>query len=146
MRLLWFALFLLLGIAPAAAQQPVRVCSMNGQATLCAAVNSSSQLSTTATTTPGTATTTMATGAPTAPTFSSILASSTTRKGCLIQNLSQSVGYVYFGATGSASTSNSFQVPVNGTISCTTYNGVSLTDNVAATCATGTCSFIIASQ
>lgn len=137
---------LLLGALPSWAQQPVRICMMVGQALQCATVNSSGQLSVTATTSPSTATTTMATGAPIATVFSSILAANTTRKGCLVQNLSQSLAYVYFGATGSASTSNSFTVPVNGTISCTTYNGVSLTDNVAATCATGTCSFIIASQ
>lgn len=92
-------------------------------------------------------TTTMATAAPTTPTFSSILAASSTRKACLVQNTGTTLAYVYFGATGSASTSNSFQVAANGgTISCNTPGGPVLTDNVAATCSSGTCAFIIASQ
>lgn len=139
-----FALLLTCGVA--AAQQPVRVCSMSGQATQCAAVNSSSQLSVTATTSPSGVTTTMATAAPTATMFSSILAASTTRKGCLVQNTGSTTGYVYFGATGSATTGNSFLLQPNSTVNCTTYAGSVLTDNVAATCASGTCAFVISSQ
>lgn len=90
-------------------------------------------------------TSTMATSAPTAATFSSILALSTTRKGCLIQNNSGTTGYVYFGTTGSATTGNSFQVSPGQTISCNS-GPIVLTDNIAATCASGTCAFVISSQ
>lgn len=90
-------------------------------------------------------TSTMATGAPTTPTFSSILAASSTRKGCLVQNTGTTTGYIYFGATGSATTSNSFQLSAGQSISCQSGN-ITLTDNIAATCASGTCAFVISSQ
>lgn len=90
-------------------------------------------------------TTTMATAAPTALTFGTLLASNTARRSCMIQNTGATTGYVYFGANGSATTSNSFVVGAGGTISCTNSN-VTLTDNVAGTCASGTCAFIISSQ
>lgn len=99
------------------------------------------------TTVPSGVTTTMATAAPTATTFSSLLAASATRKGCSIQNVGTTLGYVYFGVNGSATTSNSFQVPANGGfISCNNVNGTVLQDNLSATCASGICAFIIASQ
>lgn len=92
-----------------------------------------------------TATTTMATAAPTAATFSALLASNASRKACLIQNTGTTTGYVYFGATGSATTGNSFVLSPNQAISCTN-NNVTLTDNVAGTCASSTCAFVISSQ
>ena len=91
------------------------------------------------------ATTTMATAAPTAATFSALLASSASRKACLIQNTGSTTGYIYFGATGSATTGNSFTLAAGQSISCTN-NNVTLTDNVAGTCASGTCAFVISSQ
>lgn len=95
---------------------------------------------------PSASTTSMSAAAPTAATFSSILASNASRIGCTVQNNSATLGYVYFGATGSASTSNSFQVPAGATINCATQTGAVLTDNVAATCASGTCAFIVGAQ
>lgn len=90
-------------------------------------------------------TTTMATSAPTAATFAALLASSASRKACLIQNTGTTLGYVYFGATGSATTGNAFQLVAGQSISCTNGN-ITVTDNVAGTCASGTCAFIISSQ
>lgn len=90
-------------------------------------------------------TTTMAAVAPTTPTFSSLLASSSTRKGCLVQNTGTTLGYVYFGINGSATTGNSFQVPSGQSISCNA-GPIVLTDNVSGTCASGTCAFIVSSQ
>lgn len=90
-------------------------------------------------------TTTMATVAPTATVFSALLAPNAARKGCLIQNVGATLGYVYFGATGSATTSNSFQVAAGQSISCNS-GPIVLTDNVAGTCASSTCGFIISSQ
>lgn len=88
---------------------------------------------------------TMATAAPTTPTFSSILAASTSRRSCLIQNTGTTTGYIYFGANGSATTSNSFTVSAGGSASCNNGNVVN-TANVSATCASGTCAFVISSQ
>lgn len=91
--------------------------------------------------------TTMSTAAPTALTFSSILAANALRKSCTIQNNSPSIAYIYFGTTGSATTGNSFQLTANGgNITCTTPTGTVLNDNVAATCANGTCAFVIGAQ
>jgi hypothetical protein len=84
--------------------------------------------------------------APTAGAFSSILAASTTRKGCLIQNVGTTLGYVYFGANGSATTSNTFQVAANGgTINCADAATIDQS-NVSATCASGTCAFIVKAE
>lgn len=84
--------------------------------------------------------------APTAGAFSSILAASATRKGCLIQNVGTTLGYVYFGANGSATTSNTFQIAANGgTINCAD-NATIDQSNVSATCASGTCAFIVKAE
>ena len=81
-------------------------------------------------------------------TFQSALASSATRKGCLLQNTSADTEYVFFGATGSATTSNSFQVsPNGGTINCATQSGGVLTDNIAITSkTTDGATYVVASQ
>lgn len=63
-------------------------------------------------------------------TFQAALASSASRKGCMVQNTSADVEYVFFGATGSATTSNSFQLAAGQSISCNAGTTV-LTDNVA---------------
>ena len=89
---------------------------------------------------------TMATAAPTAGAFSSILAASATRKGCLIQNVGTTLGFVWFGANGSATTSNTFQIAANGgTINCADNSSLEQ-GNVSATCASGTCAFIVKSE
>lgn len=98
------------------------------------------------TTTPSAVTTTEVAVAPTATVFSALLVTSTTRKGCLIQNTGTTLGYVYFGATASATTANSFQVAAAQAISCATQTGAVLTDNIAGTCASSTCAFIVGSQ
>lgn len=100
---------------------------------------------------PNGVTTTSTTAAPTAGTFFSILAASASRKSCTIQNTGTTLGYVYFGANASATTGNSFQLPPSTatstfTASCATQNGLVLQDNVSATCASGTCSFVIGAQ
>lgn len=100
----------------------------------------------TGTITPTVATTTEVSVAPTATTFASLLATSATRKGCLVQNIGTTLGYIYFGTTGSATTANSFQIAAGSAISCATQTGAVLTDNIAGTCASGTCAFIIGSQ
>ena len=71
-------------------------------------------------------------------TFQSIAAASASRKSCLIQNTSTHTMYVFFGATGTASLTNTFQVPTGQFMSCATVNGLVLTDNIAVT--TGTTS------
>lgn len=109
-------------------------------------VNIVSGTGATVTTAPTALTTTETAVAPTATTFSSLLAASATRKGCLVQNTGTTLGYVYFGATGSATTANAFQVAVGSAISCATQTGGVLTDNVAGTCASSTCAFIVGSQ
>ena len=81
----------------------------------------------------GTTTTVNSTVTPT-NTFATALASSATRKGCLLQNTGTHVQYVYFGVLGSATTTNSFQVNAGQTISCAS-GPIVLTDavNIAGT-------------
>lgn len=94
-----------------------------------------------ATTTNGSST--VATGG----TFQSALASSATRKGCLIQNPTTATEplYVYFGANGSATTANSISLGAGASVSCNAGTIV-LTDNVSVTATTSTHAFIVMSQ
>jgi hypothetical protein len=99
------------------------------------------------TTTPQTAgATTQVAVAPTALAFSTLLTPSSTREGCVVQNIGSTLGYVFFGANGSASTPTSFQINTGATISCNNVNGTVLTDNVSWTCNSGTCAFVVSSQ
>ncbi len=83
---------------------------------------------------------------PTTPTFTAALAGNTARKACTIQNNGTTLGYVYFGAHASATTSNSFQLQANGGSANCNVDGVVLTSEVAATCASGTCAFVVSEQ
>lgn len=65
-------------------------------------------------------------------TFQSALAASSARKGCLITNTSSDKEWVFFGATGSATTSNSLPLVAGQSLSCNT-GAIVLTDNVAIT-------------
>lgn len=85
------------------------------------------------------------TASPTPGMFASVLAANSSRKACLIQNTSSSVAYFYPGATGSATTANSFAVNPNGTFGCNS-GGTVLTDNIAATCASGPCNLVVNSN
>lgn len=79
-------------------------------------------------------------------TFQSALASSGTRKGCMVQNTSADVEYVFFGATGSATTSNSFQLQSGQSLSCIAGNTI-LTDNVAISSkTTDGATYVVSSQ
>jgi hypothetical protein len=89
-------------------------------------------------------TTTPTTVAPTAGTFSSLLVSNSSRKGCFIQNTSASLGYIFPAASG-GTTSNSAQVGAGGTFNCS-GGGVVITDALTGTCASGTCSFVVFAQ
>lgn len=88
-----------------------------------------------------TATTTEAAGTVTThATFQSALASNSSRKGCTIQNTSTDIEYVFFGATGSATTSNAFALGAaagaggqGGSITCAIGGLGVATDNVAIT-------------
>ena len=81
-------------------------------------------------------------------TFQSIMAADANRTGCIIQNTSTHIMYVYFGATASATTSNSFQVAANGILYCGAGGSgiVALTDNVAITTSTTSDTFVFAFQ
>ena len=78
-------------------------------------------------------------------TFQVALAGNTYRNACLIQNTGTHTEYVYFGATGSATTSNAFPISPGQTISCATVNGLVLTDivNITGTAGDG---YIVTSQ
>lgn len=83
---------------------------------------------------PGTATTTTSNSTISVTnTFQPALAASATRKSCTIQNTGTHVEYFYFGAIGSATTSNGLQVNAGQTISCATINGLVLVDAVNIT-------------
>ncbi len=81
-------------------------------------------------------------------TFQSALASNANRKGCLIQNPATATEnlFVFFGATGSATTATSFSLPAGAAMSCATGAGFVLTDNVAITGATTGHAYILVSQ
>jgi len=98
---------------------------------------------------PGQRTTVMGSGTiASGNTFQSVMAADLNRTGCVIQNTSTHTMYVYFGATASATTSNSFQVAANGFIYCGAGGSgvVALTDNVAITTSTTSDTFVFAFQ
>lgn len=68
-------------------------------------------------------------------TFQAALAASGTRNGCLIQNTSADTEYIFFGATGSATTSNAFKLGASQSISCSVGGLGVATDNIAITSA-----------
>lgn len=79
-------------------------------------------------------------------TFQSALAASASRKGCLIVNTSLDTEYVYFGATGSATTSNALPMPAGKSWSCS-EGVIVLGDNVAITSnATDGATYVVVSQ
>lgn len=66
-------------------------------------------------------------------TFQSALAASLSRRGCLILNTTTAdTVYVFFGATGSATTGNSIPLAPGQSVNCFAGN-IILTDNVAVT-------------
>lgn len=66
-------------------------------------------------------------------TFQSALASSGARQGCTLQNTSADLEYVFFGATGSATTSNSYQLGAGQSLNCAVGGLAVATDNIAIT-------------
>lgn len=80
-------------------------------------------------------------------TFQSILAASSTRKGCLIQNPTTASEplYVYFGANASATTANAITLAPGGAVNCAVGLGVA-TDNVSATATTTSHAYVEMSQ
>lgn len=83
----------------------------------------------------------------TANTFQTGAASSAGRKGCTVQytGAGGSTGYVFFGANGSATTSNSYQLAPGSTISCAIPGGV-LTDNIALSSTVNSGTFVVSVQ
>ena len=82
----------------------------------------------------------------TAGTFVSALAASGARKGCLVQNTSGSVMYVYLGLTASATIASSMQVSAGGSFGCTSSGGSVVQDNVAVASAAAGASYVVAAQ
>lgn len=82
----------------------------------------------------------------TAGTFVSALAASGTRKGCLVQNTSGSVMYVYLGLTASATIANSLQVSAGGSFGCTPPGGIVVQDNIAVASAGASAAYVVAAQ
>jgi hypothetical protein len=68
-------------------------------------------------------------------TFQTAAAANSSRKGCLIQNISSHTLYVFFGV-GTPSTSNSLQVAPSGTVSCSNQAGIVATDLIRVTTST----------
>ncbi len=88
-------------------------------------------------------------------TFQTALASSGTRKGCLVQNTSTDIEYVFFGANGSATTATSLALGAasvaggqGGAISCSVGGLNVATDNIAITSKTadGSATYVVYSQ
>ena len=102
-----------------------------------------------ATVTVAPATTTNASGTiVTGGTFQSILASSGTRVGCLIQNPTTATEplYVFFGANASATTAKSISLAAGGSVNCAVGGLGVATDNISATATTSTHAFVEMSQ
>lgn len=86
--------------------------------------------------------------------FQQALASNASRKGCTIQNTSTDVEYVFFGATVSATTANSFALGAasvtggqGGSINCSIGGLQVATDNIAITSkANDGATFVVSSQ
>jgi len=99
---------------------------------------------------PGQRTTVMGSGTiATGGTFQSVMATDLDRTGCTIQNTTTSDKmYVYLGATASATTSNSFQVPAGGFFYCGAggNSAIAITDNVAITMPTTSDTFVFSFQ
>ena len=81
-------------------------------------------------------------------TFQSAIASSSTRKGCFIENPTTATEplYVFFGANGSATTANSISLAAGASVNCATQTGAVLTDNVSVTATTSTHAFVAMNQ
>lgn len=107
-------------------------------------IDTNGKLCINASTTSGATTTTTNSTISVTNTFQAALASSSTRKGCLLQNTGAHVQYIYFGTIGSATTSNAFQINPGQTISCTAGTIV-LTDAVDITGTSGD-GYIVTSQ
>ena len=76
-------------------------------------------------------------------TFQQLMAANLNRTGCFIQNTSTHILYVFFGATASATLTNSIQVPVGGSVTCSIQGGaITLTDNIAITTSTTSDPFV----
>lgn len=81
----------------------------------------------------------------TANTFQSVLAASSTRRGCLIVNTSAAVEYVFLGAPGSATIPSSFPLAAGQSFSCVAGRIV-VADQISMTSATAGASFVVAVQ
>jgi len=90
------------------------------------------------------ASSTVATGG----TFQSAIASSSTRKGCFVQNPTTATEplFVFFGANGSATTATSVSLSPGASVNCTTGSGQVLTDNVSVTATTTSHAFVAMNQ
>lgn len=89
---------------------------------------------------------TVATAAPTATVFSSVLASSINRQGCVITNVGSTQGYCQFKPAGASTPTTANSVLVNsggGQFNCSPGANVVVTDEVDCTCASGTCAFVV---
>lgn len=94
----------------------------------------------------GTATTTAASGTiAVTNTFQAALASSASRRGCVLQNQGTHTMFVFFGAIGSATTGTSLQVAPGQTVSCSNAGGLVLTDAVNVTGTSGD-AYVVDSQ
>ena len=75
------------------------------------------------------------------------LATSATRKGCMIQNNSTDKMWVFFGANGSATSSNSIALLAGQSLNCGTPNGAVANDNIAITSnAVDAAAYVVVSQ
>lgn len=78
-------------------------------------------------------------------TFQSVLAQSSLRKGCLVQNTSAAVMYLYLGTTANATLTNSFQLAAGASFNCT-VGGITVGDQISLTGTATTSTFVVARQ
>lgn len=79
-------------------------------------------------------------------TFTTALAASATRKGCLLSNTSANAELIFLGAIGSATVINAIPLAAGATFNCSTSSGVVATDAVNIASGTALSTFVVVSQ
>lgn len=78
--------------------------------------------------------------------FQSVIAQSSTRKGCMVQNTSAAVMYVYPGSTANATLTNSFQLPAGAFFDCSHPGGATIADQINISSGTAGATYVASRQ
>lgn len=78
--------------------------------------------------------------------FQSVLAASSSRRGCILQNTSSHTMYVFAGPNANATTGKSLQLAPGAIFYCPTYSGTVGGDNISVTTSTAGDTYVIWSE